>query len=243
MTDESPKAARDRRYADFKTKNPDVSYAEWLHRNAVRCVKDGRVHATLGGNLRKHTDWWQAGRGTFERYRKIAAIGTGDRIVDYGCGSLRVGAHFIRYLEPHHYFGLDVTTDLIETGKELAGAELIAEKAPVFAPIDAPSLEAAEAFGADVVISTAVCYHVHPDETETYFGNLRRLAHKPSAKLLFDLSVSDTGSTEHSLSMPIAYYMHALAPMTFVKFHRSVDRDGVQLGIGEFRQPDALCAS
>jgi SAM-dependent methyltransferase len=239
MTDETPRALRNRRFAEFKAKNPDATYAEWTHGSAVRCVKDGGQHATLGGNLRRHSDWWEAGRSTFERYRKIGAIGADTRVVDYGCGSLRVGAHVIRHVNAGRYFGLDVTTALIEVGKDLAGAELIAEKAPQFGAIDAAMLEKAEAFGADCVISTAVCYHVFPDEAPAYFGNLKRLAHKPGAKLLFDLSVSDNGSPDHALSMPLEYYVRMLAPMEFVKFHRSVERDGLQLGIAEFRQPAA----
>ena len=34
--------------------------------------------------------------------------------------------------------------------------------------------------------SSLVCVHVHPDETETYFRNLARLAGQPGARLIFN---------------------------------------------------------
>jgi SAM-dependent methyltransferase len=38
--------------------------------------------------------------------------------LDVGCGSLRGGVHFIRYLEPGHYFGLDIQQRLLDAGRE-----------------------------------------------------------------------------------------------------------------------------
>lgn len=36
--------------------------------------------------------------------------------LDVGCGSLRGGIHFIRYLLPKHYFGIDIDEDLLKAG-------------------------------------------------------------------------------------------------------------------------------
>jgi SAM-dependent methyltransferase len=38
-------------------------------------------------------------------------------LVDVGCGSLRGGIHFVRYLEPGHYFGLDISGRLLSAGR------------------------------------------------------------------------------------------------------------------------------
>ncbi|HVO91126.1 MAG TPA: class I SAM-dependent methyltransferase [Casimicrobiaceae bacterium] len=47
------------------------------------------------------------------------------RFVDVGCGALRGGVHFVRYLERSRYHGLDVNASLIEAGrKELRDAGL-----------------------------------------------------------------------------------------------------------------------
>jgi SAM-dependent methyltransferase len=235
--EETPQEKRNRAFEAYKARNPGQSYAQWLHQAAVKHVKQGLQHATLGSNLQNTDDWWDAGRVTFNRYLKLAAIAPDAKVVDYGCGSLRVGGHFIRHLEPGHYYGLDVTTDLIEAGKAMIGDALLVEKAPQFGPIDAAALKKAAAFGADYVISTAVCYHVYPEEAPVYFDNLRQLAKKPGARVLFDASISDTPTGEHALSKPIDYFVQALAPLEFVNFHVAVERNGEAIGILEFLQP------
>jgi SAM-dependent methyltransferase len=40
------------------------------------------------------------------------------RLLDIGCGSLRGGAHFIDYLEPGGYYGIDAEEWLIQAGRE-----------------------------------------------------------------------------------------------------------------------------
>jgi hypothetical protein len=234
--EETPREKRHRLFDIHKTQNPGTSYAQWLHQAAVNHVKQGHQHATLGSNLGSK-DWWDAGRTTFERYRKLGSIEPGAKVVDYGCGSLRVGGHLIRHLEPEHYFGLDVTTGLIDAGKELVGADLLAEKRPQFGPIDKAALKKAAAFGPTHVISTAVCYHVHPDEAPFYFGNLKQLANKPGATALFDVSISDAPSAEHQLSRPLDYFIEAMVPLEFVAFHVAAKRNGEEIGVIEFRQP------
>ncbi|MFI4977157.1 MAG: class I SAM-dependent methyltransferase [Solirubrobacterales bacterium] len=38
-------------------------------------------------------------------------------LLDMGCGSLRGGVHFVRYLEPGHYFGIDRNAKLLAAGE------------------------------------------------------------------------------------------------------------------------------
>jgi len=40
-----------------------------------------------------------------------------DYLLDVGCGSLRAGLHFVRYLDPGHYLGMDVNRALLEAGQ------------------------------------------------------------------------------------------------------------------------------
>lgn len=39
--------------------------------------------------------------------------------LDVGCGSLRGGVHFIRYLDPGHYFGIDKSRELLDAGRKI----------------------------------------------------------------------------------------------------------------------------
>jgi SAM-dependent methyltransferase len=53
------------------------------------------------------------------------------RLLDMGCGNLRGGVHFVRYLEPGHYVGVDSSAERLTEGKfELESAGLL-EKQPL----------------------------------------------------------------------------------------------------------------
>ena len=59
-----------------------------------------------------------------------------DYLLDVGCGSLRGGIHFVRYLEPGHYFGIDINRDLIEAGKGELKKNHLTDKKPVLTEMD-----------------------------------------------------------------------------------------------------------
>lgn len=49
----------------------------------------------------------------------------GHRLLDIGCGALRGGVHFVRYLDPDGYAGMDINASLLDAGgRELANAGL-----------------------------------------------------------------------------------------------------------------------
>ncbi|XP_051116998.1 uncharacterized protein LOC127241818 [Andrographis paniculata] len=50
---------------------------------------------------------WAGGRDVFEFLAESANLTTASRVLEIGCGTLRVGLHFIRYLEPGHYHCLE----------------------------------------------------------------------------------------------------------------------------------------
>jgi SAM-dependent methyltransferase len=80
--------------------------------------------------------WEELGKLQFE-----FLVGQGLRpehyLLDVGCGPLRGGIHFIRYLERGHYYGIDRRADLLAAGRdvELPRAGLV-EKAPVLAVME-----------------------------------------------------------------------------------------------------------
>ncbi len=228
------------RYLAYKKENPAASYAEWSVAAQLASLNRGGDHATLGPKLRKYSNWWDAGKNAFDRHLRWFHIAPHNRLVDYGCGSLRIGGHFIRHLAPEHYFGLDVVTGFIDMGKELIGEEMMAEKKPRFEVIGEATVAEAAAWGADIVCSNAVSYHVHRDEAGTYFGNLAKIAGKPGTLLFFDASVSDTPVDDLQLSMPLDYFKTALPGLDFVRFHEieKVAAHNQIIGVLEFRRPE-----
>jgi len=80
--------------------------------------------------------WDEIGRLQFE-----FLVGQGLRpehyLLDIGCGSLRGGVHFIAYLEPGHYYGVDKSQELLEAGRriELPRYGLV-ERAPLLVEME-----------------------------------------------------------------------------------------------------------
>lgn len=49
---------------------------------------------------------------------------------DVGCGILRAGRHFIGFLEPRNYTGIDISPEAIKHAERLVAAEDLADKQP-----------------------------------------------------------------------------------------------------------------
>ncbi|KRF23266.1 class I SAM-dependent methyltransferase [Phycicoccus sp. Soil803] len=60
-------------------------------------------------------EWEADGRNQLE-YLRTQGLQAQHRIVDIGCGALRAGRHFVDYLEPGRYYGIDANQSLLEIG-------------------------------------------------------------------------------------------------------------------------------
>lgn len=77
--------------------------------------------------------WDEVGRLQLEFLRGRGLV-PGHRLADVGCGALRGGVHFVRYLDPGHYHGLDLNASLLDAGRrELAAAGLAGRDARLLA--------------------------------------------------------------------------------------------------------------
>jgi len=71
-----------------------------------------RIHREcVGGN------WEKIGFDQFE-YLKREGLNPAHRLVDIGCGALRLGVHLIPFLDPGNYFGVDANPSLIRAGRD-----------------------------------------------------------------------------------------------------------------------------
>ena len=76
--------------------------------------------------------WEEIGKLQFD-YLVKEGLEREDYFLDVGCGSLRGGIHFIRYLKPGHYFGIDINQRLLDAGKgELKRNNLIHKNPTLF---------------------------------------------------------------------------------------------------------------
>ena len=79
--------------------------------------------------------WEEIGQLQFE-----FLVGQGLRpehyLLDMGCGSLRGGVHFIKHLEPGHYFGIDRNASLLAAGQSELERAGVTGKRPTLATRD-----------------------------------------------------------------------------------------------------------
>ena len=79
-------------------------------------IANGSHREAVGGR------WDEIGRWQFDL---LVAHGLlpNSRLLDVGCGALRGGIHFVRYLEPGNYYGQDMNASLIKAGREVELAQ------------------------------------------------------------------------------------------------------------------------
>jgi SAM-dependent methyltransferase len=80
-------------------------------------------------------------------------------LLDIGCGTLRGGLPIIEYLQPSHYYGIEVREDVLEEGKkELMEANLLEKQAVLILSDDLSALEIPRSF--DFVWAFSVLFHM-----------------------------------------------------------------------------------
>ena len=95
-------------------RNPGLSFKQFYAECAANSLAPNKSHSSLGPNLRPGRI--ESARRTFERLLTYG-IRRDETVVDYGCGTLRLGALFIDYLEPDHYIGLDIDRRILAAGR------------------------------------------------------------------------------------------------------------------------------
>ncbi|HEX4296213.1 MAG TPA: hypothetical protein VHZ29_18920 [Rhizomicrobium sp.] len=225
--------AREARYRKFKEKNPQASFAQYLMRRQLRTLGNGNTTGALSVALGEREEFWSAGESKAKKLMSAMTLAPHHKAIEYGCGSLRVGAHFIRALATDGFFGLDVIDGFYEIGKAMIGAELLAAKAPRFGIIGEPALAEAAQFAADFVYSNVVCVHVHPDEVDAYFHDLARLTHKRGARLVFNAALFErpVRYAFDGWAWPLEFYRQSLAGLDCVRtdLGRSQNRNGHEI--------------
>ncbi len=91
--------------------------------NIARRVAEGQHRDVVGGM------WDEIGRLQCDLMRE-QGLAPHHKLLDIGCGALRGGVHFVRYLEAGNYFGIDISQSLLDAGYELELDDADREKLP-----------------------------------------------------------------------------------------------------------------
>jgi hypothetical protein len=199
-------------------------------------LKTAKHTASLGSNLRGE-DYEDLGRSFFQKLKEYG-LAPGDVCVDYGCGTLRVGQHVIKYLKPGAYWGLDIDQYLLDEGRNLLGEALWTQKRPNLRLITPGSVAEAAAARPSMLFSAKVLSHVHPGELEAFIENLMTII-GPTGQAIVMSRWSDRNSFQCNKWM----WAHSIAGLSeFVasrggKLAVLADKQGIGRGMrtGTFR--------
>ncbi len=99
------------------------------------------------------------------------------RMLDIGCGTLRGGRHFIRYLDTGNYSGMDISTRAIEYGKQLVRDEDLASKRPRLLVNENKDLKFEQFEGEtfDYLLAQSVFTHLPPEHIEECFRHIGKI--------------------------------------------------------------------
>jgi SAM-dependent methyltransferase len=156
-----------------------VAYA----RDTDRRVKED-PHAAVGGM------WDVIGPLQFQ-YLKKYGLAPHHRMLDIGCGTLRGGRHFIKYLDPERYVGVDMSPAAIQFAHKLVADENLTEKRPRL-EVSKGDLKfadfARETF--DVLLAQSVFTHLPAENIDECFVHVGRVM-KYTATFFFTFCEAD----------------------------------------------------
>lgn len=143
----------------YAQKNYLDAYSE--HTN-IRVKQD--PHSAVGGL------WEKMGQLQFAFLVKYG-LEPHHTMLDIGCGTLRGGNRFIRYLNPGNYTGIDISSEAIEYGKKLVREEGLSNKQPRLILGENKNLKFEEFTGEkfDYLLAQSVFTHLKPEHIEECF--------------------------------------------------------------------------
>jgi len=93
-------------------------------------------------------------------------------LLDIGCGCLRAGIHFISFLDPGNYLGIDISEEVVRRGiVDELGLEAFLKKRPEFVISDRYAFDLFS-HQPTIAFANSVFTHVGPDDIRTCLTNL-----------------------------------------------------------------------
>lgn len=122
--------------------------------------------------------WEEMGNLQFS-YLKQHGLKPEHRFLDFGCGALRGGLHYIGYLGAGNYEGIDISEDILREGRKFLKAANLESKHPALHLVNDLSFNCVNGKTFDYIIAQSVLSHMPLKEIETSFVNIRKVM-KPS---------------------------------------------------------------
>jgi len=123
-------------------------------------------------------DLWEEMRTwQFEFLVKKAGLEEDDVLLDLGCGVLRGGIPLIEYLDVGNYYGMDISGDALEQGREAIASHDLADKDPTLVNNTDLRFQESElsTLQANVVWAQSVLTHLPPEQVQELLAHVDRV--------------------------------------------------------------------
>jgi SAM-dependent methyltransferase len=192
-----PYARRRGRDALLSLKSADhVSYYRGVMKSdAARCAE-----GAVGSHTRE--SWLKLGQLQFD-YLLGHGLQPGDRMLEIGCGNLRAGRLFIDYLDPGHYYGIDISPDILMAAQRTLVEFGLQPKLPYLTLVSDLELDFLPAAGFTVIHAHSVFSHSPIEVIAQCLAHVGRIM-TPDA--IFDFTFDRTDGTEHHVLREDFYY-------------------------------------
>lgn len=124
-------------------------------------------------------------------------------MLDFGCGALRGGLHFIGYLETNNYWGIDISREILENGKRFLREAGLESKKPTLLVVKDLSFDALKGKKFDYILAQSVLSHMTLSDIEICFKNIRKVMHNKS---IFFATYHDGGEEQYHKKFEDFYY-------------------------------------
>lgn len=178
------------------TTRDHVDYYRAVMRSDVAKSPD----AAVGSHSRKR--WTAIGKMQFD-YLVGHGLAPADRMLEIGCGNLRAGWRFIDHLEPGHYYGLDISPDILVAAQRTLTERGLQSKLPHLTPVRDLRLEFLPAAHFDVVHAHSVFSHSPIEVIDECLAHVGRVL-APGG--FFDFTFDRTEGAEHHVLREDFYY-------------------------------------
>ncbi|WP_435876929.1 class I SAM-dependent DNA methyltransferase [Streptomyces acidicola] len=159
------------------------------------------VEAAVGHNPSRER-WAQLGRMQFD-YLVRHGLRPHHRMLEIGCGNLRAGRLFIDHLDSGHYYGIDISPDILLAAQDTLVGEGLQSKVPYLALADDLTLAFLPDARFDVVHAHSVFSHSPRHVIEECFAHVGRVL-APGG--FFDFTFDRTEGREHQVLHEDFYY-------------------------------------
>ncbi|WP_326691222.1 MULTISPECIES: class I SAM-dependent methyltransferase [unclassified Streptomyces] len=174
-----------------------------FYRGVMRSDVARNPNAAVGTPTQER--WEAVGELQFS-YLRSHGLQPSHRLLEIGCGNLRAGWRFIDYLAPGHYYGLDISPDILFAAQRVLASRGLQGKLPHLTLVDDMRLAHLPEGHFDMAHAHSVFSHSPPQVIEECLSHIPRVL-KPGG--FFDFTYNRTDGEEHHVLHEDFYYRPA----------------------------------